>query len=116
MILPQKIRGLPMWIIRHNMSAFGMTKWIGYVDSKKPNDLVCVIHPVMTFVGMNLDTVTRIQRILGRTHLNGGNAFQNIDELLAVMRIHFQIFFCCVGKWKQGKNSWKKIEGRNIVA
>ena len=93
-----------------------MTKWIGYVDGKKPNDLVCVIHPVMTFIGMNLDTVTRIQRILGRTHLNGGNAFQNIDELLAVMRIHFQIFFCCVGKWKQGKNSWKKIEGRNIVA
>lgn len=105
------------WIkLRHDISIFRMVKGVWHIDGEKPGGFVGLVHPIMRFVGMDLNAVAGIERVLGGVQVECYDSFQDINELFSGVAVHFQIFLISICEGKKGKNAGKKIKCRDIMA
>ena len=65
--------------------------------NEKTDNFVCVVHPVMPFIRMNLDTVARIQAVFVAVQIYGQDTLQNVDKFFTVVLIHLKLVFRACG-------------------
>ena len=70
-----------------------MNKRIRRVYGQNLNDTVCVVDPVMRGLGVDLDTVARIQAVFAAVQIYGQDTLQNVDKFFTVVLIHLKLVF-----------------------